>query len=88
MCLQHRRDVLQEINECLKAASEQKVICISTQLVEAGIDFSFESVIRSLAGIDNIVQAFGRCNRSFEYGKTCDAYIVKMQEEDLARLPE
>lgn len=88
MCLQHRRDVLQEINECLKADSEQKVICISTQLVEAGIDFSFESVIRSLAGIDNIVQAFGRCNRSFEYGKTCDAYIVKMQEEDLTRLPE
>ena len=86
--LQHRRDVLQEINECLKADSEQKVICISTQLVEAGIDFSFESVIRSLAGIDNIVQAFGRCNRSFEYGKTCDAYIVKMQEEDLTRLPE
>lgn len=88
MCLQHRRDVLAEINECLNAKSAKKMICVSTQLVEAGIDLSFESVIRSLAGIDNIVQAFGRCNRSFEYGKTSDAYIIKMKEEDLSNLKE
>lgn len=88
MCLQHRRDVLIEINECLNAKSGKKIICVSTQLVEAGIDFSFESVVRSLAGIDNIVQAFGRCNRSFEYGKTCDAYIIRMKEEKLTNLKE
>lgn len=88
MCLQHRRDVLDEINECLSAKSGKKMICVSTQLVEAGIDFSFESVVRSLAGIDNIVQAFGRCNRSFEYGKTSDAYIIRMKEENLTNLKE
>lgn len=88
MCLQHRRDVLAEINECLNAKSRKKIICVSTQMVEAGIDFSFESVVRSLAGIDNVVQAFGRCNRSFEYGKTCDAYIVRMKEEKLTNLKE
>lgn len=86
MCLKHRRDTLVEINECLKSKSGKKIICISTQLVEAGIDFSFESVVRSLAGIDNIVQAFGRCNRNFEYGKTTNAYIIKMREEDLTNL--
>ncbi len=86
MCLQHRRDTLTEINECLKSKSGKKIICISTQLVEAGIDFSFESVVRSLAGIDNIVQAFGRCNRNFEYGKSTNAYMIKMREEDLTNL--
>ncbi len=88
MCLQHRRDTLVEINECLKSKSGKKIICISTQLVEAGIDFSFESVVRSLAGIDNIVQAFGRCNRNFEYGKTTNAYIIKMREENLTNLKD
>lgn len=84
MCAQNRQDVLQETCECLD--SKRKMICVATQLVEAGIDFSFEVVIRSLAGMDSIVQAFGRCNRSFEYGKMGEGYIIRMQEENLTML--
>lgn len=40
-----------------------KPVVFSTSLVEAGVDFDFDSVWREVAGVDNILQAAGRCNR-------------------------
>jgi len=46
-------------------ASKHQVVLISTSVVEAGVDISFDEVYRDIAPIPNIVQSGGRCNRSF-----------------------
>lgn len=61
MCAKHRKEMLQDINDRLKSKLPCRVI--STQLIEAGVDVDFPIVLRSLAGIDSIAQAAGRCNR-------------------------
>ncbi len=88
MCMKHRQDTLKEIIECLDARPRRKMICISTQLVEAGIDFSFECVIRVIAGMDNLVQSAGRCNRNNEYGHICKVFLVRLRNEQLTHLDD
>ena len=88
MCVQHRRDVLERI--CAALESGQKTICVSTQVIEAGVDISFACVIRLTAGLDSAIQAAGRCNRNGETGPSVLApvYLVELQNEDLGKLPD
>ena len=44
------------------------IVAVTTQLVEAGVDISFEALFRDIAPYDSLVQAAGRCNRNYEYG--------------------
>ncbi len=85
MCAAHRSEILEEIKQQLKDG--KKIICISTQLIEAGVDISFECVIRSLAGLDSLAQAAGRCNRHGEKGIQ-NVYVIDHAEENLDRLKE
>lgn len=57
----HRSRKLKEIREALSGGNCCRVV--STQLVEAGVDIDFPVVYRSIAGLDSIAQAAGRCNR-------------------------
>ena len=89
MCPQNKLDVLEKIKKNLKDRSK-KIICVSTQVVEAGVNFSFGCVIRSKAGLDNVIQAAGRCNRHKELGRMGAVYIVQMSPnaEKLSHLKE
>lgn len=71
MCAQHRSDTIGQIKAALAAERNARgagqpgtrVLVVSTQLVEAGVDLDFPVVYRALAGLDAIAQAAGRCNR-------------------------
>lgn len=81
-------DRLARIDEIkTRLVTDDPVCVVSTQLIEAGVDADFAMVVRSLTGIDSIVQARGRCNRE---GKRKEAYtyVVNMdrQEENIAPL--
>lgn len=86
MCQAHRRDVVKSLYDALER--KEKCICISTQVIEAGVDVSFERVIRLTAGMDNIIQAAGRCNRHGEATEAATVYIVSCLGEKLSNLPD
>ncbi|MBA3964016.1 MAG: CRISPR-associated endonuclease Cas3'' [Chthoniobacterales bacterium] len=61
MCPEHRTAVLERIK--VRLDEKQPIRVVSTQLIEAGVDIDFPVVFRSLAGLDSIAQAAGRCDR-------------------------
>ena len=63
MCPKHRSQRLEEIRERLNPEAPRRCIVVSTSLVEAGVDVDFPVVYRAEAGLDQIAQAAGRCNR-------------------------
>lgn len=87
MCPQHRLDIIKEIKDQLK--EDVPLICVSTQLIEAGVDVDFEQVVRSYSGIDSIVQASGCCNREGKRNKGRVTLVnLADTEENLSRLKE
>lgn len=86
MCPAHRMEVLNKIKA--KLAAHEPVICVSTQLIEAGVDIDFGAVIRSLAGLDSIAQSAGRCNRHGLREHPGKVWIVKPESESLGQLDD
>ncbi len=84
-CPAHRRTILKQVRD--KLDDNEPVLCISTQLVEAGVDIDFGSVIRTLAGLDSIAQAAGRCNRNGRKEKGV-VYVVNPKKESIDLLKD
>lgn len=57
----HRSEIIAKIKEDTNNGINTTVI--STSLIEAGVDLDFKAVFREIAGIDNVLQSGGRCNR-------------------------
>lgn len=45
MCMAHRKKTLEEVYQALKNRKE-KVVCVAIQVIEAGVDISFQRVIK------------------------------------------
>ena len=83
-CAAHRKAIFNTIKARLE--NKQPVICISTQLIEAGVDISMACVIRALGGLDSIAQAAGRCNRHGEKKGKGQVWVLNLQEQDFTRI--
>jgi CRISPR-associated endonuclease/helicase Cas3 len=87
-CPQHRLEVIDQIRKRAHPGSTVPVVCISTQLIEAGVDVDFGTVIRFVAGLDSIAQAAGRCNRNGKRKKIGRVLLVNPFHENIDMLPE
>ena len=91
MCPAHRLDVIDRMRAALAkdaASSNTPIVCVSTQLIEAGVDISFDCVIRAEAGFDSVIQVAGRCNRHGRSSTPQEVILVRVADENLACLPE
>jgi len=74
-----RRKRIQRIQQQLTEGIQ--CLLVTTQLVEAGVDLSFDRVDRDIAPLDSIIQAAGRCNRHAT-GKRGKVVVWEFVSED------
>jgi CRISPR-associated endonuclease/helicase Cas3 len=60
--------------------TDNSVLVITTQLIEAGVDIDIDHVWRDFAPLDSIVQTAGRCNREDSEEKG-HVKVVKLKDE-------
>ncbi|MCP1102031.1 CRISPR-associated endonuclease/helicase Cas3 [Aequitasia blattaphilus] len=82
---EHKKDILEKVKEGL--GKKEALICISTTVIEAGIDISFEAGIRNITKLDSIAQTAGRINRNGEK-ELGYCYVINYEEGSYSKLQE
>lgn len=77
--LNDRRKKLELCQERLTIG--EKIILVSTQLIEAGVDIDFPVLYRDLCPLPNLIQSAGRCNRNGKRG-IGKVYFTNLQKEN------
>lgn len=66
---EHKNSVIQAVKEAIEKSGNdpqaKKVLLVSTQSIEAGVDLDFDMRFREIAPISSIIQTAGRVNRNF-----------------------
>lgn len=63
----HKKMMIRKIQDALADSSCSPLYVVSTQILEAGVNMSFEHIERALPILPSIVQAAGRVNRHLEH---------------------
>lgn len=64
---------------------EQKVVVVSTQLIEAGVDIDFPILYRDFATVSSIIQSAGRCNRNGKFPKKGKVVLFNLVKDGKKR---
>ncbi len=83
LCAGHRRQILDAARRRLDAG--QRVVLVSTQLVEAGVDVDFPKVFRAFGPLDSIIQSAGRCNREGRLKGLGQVFVFKLKDHPYPR---
>ena len=81
LCPKHRETVLAAVRTALKAESDEPVLLVATQCIEAGVDVDFPVGWRALAPLDAIAQAAGRVNRNQKRAEWGDVFVFSPERE-------
>lgn len=75
------QETIHKIKGSLK--NKDKILVVSTQIIEAGVDVDFPVVYRHIAPMEAILQTAGRCNREFSKKKG----VIKIFSMDGSSMP-
>jgi CRISPR-associated endonuclease/helicase Cas3 len=78
MCPHHRKARIEQIRADLEA--RKQILVVSTQLIEAGVDFDFPLVFRALAPLEAIIQSAGRCNREGKMDDFGNVFLFVLED--------
>jgi CRISPR-associated endonuclease/helicase Cas3 len=69
-----------KLNHCQRRLNDkERIILVSTQLIEAGVDIDFPILYRDFCSLPSLVQSAGRCNRNGKYTKGGEVHFIALK---------